>query len=76
MGPKAVLILGALTLTGCATVRGPSSITPICTALIGPIKYNTYVKSSKRYAGSALAPDLKQRNQVGQFLGCPKYRRF
>ena len=43
-------------------------------ALIGPIKYNSTTKTSKRFAGSALVPDLKQRNQVGEWLGCPAYR--
>jgi len=49
-------------------------IKPICAALIGPIKYNSTNKVSVRYAGHTLALDLKQRNQVGQYLHCPAYR--
>jgi hypothetical protein len=78
MGPKGILILvvAGLALGGCAHtgVRPTPTLTPACTALIGPIKYNTYVRTSRRYAGPDLAGDLKQRNQVGQFLGCPQYR--
>lgn len=81
MGQSKLLIVTvvgvAICLGGCAGGLKPSldQIEPICKALIGPIKYNTYVHSSKRYAGSQLAPDLKARNQVGQWLGCPAYRR-
>jgi hypothetical protein len=77
MGPKRVLILllGAVAVSGCATSGvTPNSLTPTCTALVGPIKYNTFVKTSGRYAGPLLAPDLKARNQVGQTLACPLYR--
>jgi hypothetical protein len=72
------LIVGlTLILTGCAAGPRPSlnQIEPVCTALIGPIPYNSYQSKSRRYAGPALAPDLKRRNQVGQNLGCPAYRR-
>jgi hypothetical protein len=67
-----------LMLAGCAAGPKPSlnQIEPVCTALIGPIPYNTYSPKSRRFAGPALAPDLKRRNQVGQNLGCPAYRRF
>lgn len=62
-------------LTGCATVPGPTaSRTPVCDALVGPIKYNSTTRTSARFAGPALAPDLNQRNQVGINLRCPKYR--
>lgn len=63
-------------LSGCAGGPKPSldQIKPVCDALIGPIKYNSTVKTSQRFAGPQLAPDLKARNQVGQWLGCPAYR--
>lgn len=72
-----VLILGILTLAGCADLKdklATTSTTPVCSALIGPIKYNSQKPNSKRFAGPALAPDLKQRNQVGEKLHCPQYR--
>lgn len=75
MGPKAILIAAVLALGGCAHTGVVSpSMSPTCTALIGPLKYNTYVKTSRRYAGRDLAADIHQRNQVGQFLGCPAFR--
>jgi hypothetical protein len=63
-------------LAGCATLDQlpPSTIAPICKALIGPIKYNSMSPTSKRFAASLLAIDLKQRNQVGRNLGCPLYK--
>ena len=77
---KACLLLAALALTGAAgpagcqtTGLGPAEVKPICDALIGPIRYNTYKTTSTRFAGKALAPDLKQRNQVGEHLGCTGY---
>ena len=66
-----VLLAGAL---GACATTAPTSFAPTCTALIGPIKYNTFVKTSRRYSGPDLALDLKARNQVGQTLGCPLYR--
>jgi hypothetical protein len=65
-----------MAISGCARGPKPSlgQITPVCTALIGPIKYNSTNPKSARHAGSALAPDLKQRNQVGRSLGCAAYR--
>lgn len=70
-----VLLVLALALGGCnPDDLSPAGLRAICTALIGPIKYNTYVKSSGRYAGPILGMDLKQRNQIGQRLGCPQYR--
>jgi hypothetical protein len=67
----------ALALGGCAELGrlAPISPGPICAALIGPIKYNSDNNRHGRFAGKNLAPDLKQRNQVGQKLGCPAYRR-
>lgn len=70
-------------LCTCAVLLGacdPSDLSPatldaICTAVVGPIKYNTYNKASGRYSGPVLALDLKERNQIGQRLGCPLYRR-
>lgn len=70
------LVLLALLITGCArnqTLR-TTRIEPVCTALIGPIKYTSTNKKSKRYAGVDLAVDLKRRNQVGMRLNCPEYR--
>lgn len=65
----------ALMVAGCASGGlPPSSTAPICDALIGPIKYNTYNKSSRRYAAALLAMDLKKRNQVGQRLGCGAFK--
>lgn len=72
------LIIGVLVLGGCTegslTKFKPTSTSPICKAVIGPIKYNSQKPASRRFAGPALAPDLKQRNQVGQQLGCPAYK--
>ena len=69
------LLLVSALLSGCATVNTRSaSLTPVCKALIGPIHYNSKLKTSSRYAGPALAPDLAQRNQVGINLACPAYR--
>ena len=68
----------AVLLGGCPNDAPlpPSTIAPICKALIGPIKYTSTLKSpmSKRYAAALLAMDLKQRNQVGRNLGCPLYK--
>ncbi len=72
-----IVFLGiALTLGGCQTapIPSPSDTSSICSALIGPIKYNSQNKDSKRFAAAVLALDLKQRNQVGEALHCPKYR--
>lgn len=66
----------ALTLlSGCVTDGlGPRQLKPICAALVGPIKYNTFNKASRRYAADLLAMDIHQRNSIGQQLGCPQYR--
>ena len=69
--PLAVLLGGC---PGDDVKLPPSTIAPICKALIGPIKYNTLKVASKRFAAALLAMDLKQRNQVGRNLGCPLYK--
>lgn len=68
----------AVTLAGCGPegrLPSPRDTSSICKALIGPIKYNSLDKDSKRFAAQVLALDLKQRNQVGVALRCPRYRR-
>lgn len=65
-------------LAGCAGQNvdlNPTRTAPVCDALVGPIKYNSANPKSPRHAGPALAPDLKQRNQVGENLGCPAYKK-
>lgn len=72
-----IAVILILLLAGCAGGPKPEkTLTPACSALIGPIPYNTYVRTSRRYAGPDLAGDIKRRNQVGRYLGCPQYRRF
>lgn len=70
------LLMFILMLAGCASTPDlrPTSTAPVCTALIGPIKYNSTNPKSPRHAGPKLAPDLKARNQVGENLNCPAYR--
>lgn len=72
---RVVLALCVCALVGgCVTTDLPAeTIQPICKALIGPIKYNSTKKTSLRFAGQVLALDLKQRNQVGERLGCTGY---
>ncbi len=74
--PIFILVLAVVALSGCATVPIGKTVTttPVCAALIGPIKYNSQNLKSRRHAGPDLAPDLKRRNQVGQGLNCPEYR--
>lgn len=75
MTARIISVLLALALCGCATTDGTvQGLAPICDALIGPIKYNSTKVTSARHAGPDLAKDLKQRNQVGQRLGCPAYK--
>jgi hypothetical protein len=70
--PLCILLL---VLGGCVTDGvSPTALQPICGALVGPIRYNTYVKTSARYSGAALAADLKLRNNIGRNIGCPLYR--
>jgi hypothetical protein len=68
------LLALASVLAGCVPQLPPSAIAPICKALVGPLRYNTYNKMSQRYAGYLLSLDLKQRNQIGRSLGCPLYK--
>lgn len=72
---KFLPIVLVLALAGC----DPQDLTPaqtkaICHAMIGPIRYNTANKLSKRYAAIYLAMDLKQRNQVYTELRCAYQR--
>ena len=73
----AILCL-CVSLGGCLTdgigMMPVTTLTPICSALVGPLKYNTFKKLSLRYAGRVLAVDLHQRNEIGQRLGCPQFR--
>lgn len=73
---KIAPLLVAFLLAGCATTQTlqPTDKSPVCKALIGPIKYNSTNPKSARHAGPKLAPDLKARNQVGSNLNCPQYR--
>ena len=71
-----VLALVALVLVGCdKNDLPPSSIAPICAALVGPIKYNSSNPMSKRYAAYLLTLDLHKRNEIGVELGCPQYKK-
>jgi hypothetical protein len=73
---RGIALITSLMLAGCATTNGlsPTQVKPVCTALIGPLRYNTFNKDSRRHAGPDLAVDLHQRNSVGQQLGCPQYK--
>ncbi len=67
----ALLLLLAVAPAGCDPNTVPAADrATICEALIGPITYNSFNKSSQRYAAVILAMDLKQRNQVWTQLGC------
>jgi hypothetical protein len=67
--------LVAILLSGCVTDGlSPTQLRPICAALVGPIKYNTFDAKSRRYAADLLAMDIHQRNDIGRQLGCPQYR--
>jgi len=70
---KKLSILFALALGGCATTGSVESLKPVCDALVKPYKYNTFKTTSLRHAGSELAKDLKQHNQIGSKLGCPQF---
>lgn len=52
----------------------PRSLKPICAALVGPIRFNSYDPKSSVYAGPRLKPQLDLRNRVGVNLHCPAYR--
>ncbi len=71
--PIALLLLGAAGPAGCTPNLSPAGLYAVCSALVGPIRYNRFNKASGRYAGPILGLDLKQRNQIGQRLGCPQY---
>lgn len=72
---RAISVVLALALGGCITTsQSTRTTTPVCDALVGPIKYNSTVKTSRRFAGPDLAPDLVVRNRVGMNLRCPKYK--
>lgn len=69
-------VLVCMLLAGCdPSDLSPATLDSICSALVGPIRYNTYKPTSPRHAGPVLGMDLKQRNQIGQRLGCPAYYR-
>lgn len=72
--PLALFALLFLTACGDRQDLKPGDTVAICKALVGPIKYTTETKTSKRYAGVLLGLDLKQRNQIGTELRCPQYR--
>lgn len=69
-----LLILSLLSACATQTTVHINSISPVCSALIGPIRYNSTNQSSPRFAGRVLARDLHVRNAVGVNLRCPKYR--
>jgi hypothetical protein len=72
---KHAIVLVPFLLAGCVTDGlSPTQLRPICAALVGPIKYNTFDAKSRRYAADLLAMDIHQRNAVGQQLGCPQYK--
>lgn len=64
-----VVLMGAADPGGCV-MPDAASIKTICTALVGPIRYNSTKPVSLRYAGKVLVPDLKQRNQIWDGLHC------
>ena len=61
-------------LLGCDPTANLDSATlkTICTALIGPIRYNAENKASMYFAGQKLVFTLKQRNQVWDGLSCTR----
>lgn len=73
---KIVALLSLMLLGGCVTTGAGSiqNLKPVCSALVGPIQYNSADPKSRRYAGPSLVPDLQQRNQIGVNLKCPQYR--
>lgn len=50
--PIAVLLMGAAGPAGCTPNLSPAGLHAVCSALVGPIRYNTYTKTSGWYAGS------------------------
>lgn len=72
---KFLPLILVLALAGCDPQNlTPAQVKAICHAMIGPIRYNSLNKQSKRYAAIYLAMDLKQRNQVYVGLGCAYQR--
>lgn len=73
---KYIPIIGLVFLLGGCDPGAlpPSSIAPICRALVGPIKYNSTNVMSQRYAAYLLTLDLHARNEIGRKLGCPQYK--
>ena len=69
-----ILLMGAAGPAGCTPNLSPAGLYAVCSALVGPIRYNRFNKASGRYAGPILGLDLAQRNQIGSRLGCPQYR--
>lgn len=67
------LVLTLVLLSGCTTLAATQTTGPVCEALVGPIKYTSATKTSRRFAGPDLAPDLAVRNRVGKNLRCPAY---
>lgn len=68
-------LLFILLLAGCATTGlKVDSNGPVCDALVGPIRYTSVQKASRRFAGADLAAELAKRNRVGTNLKCPQYR--
>lgn len=74
---RAISLILTLALGGCASMgprEKPTSYQPVCEALVGPLRYTSKTKESRRYAGPDLAADLAVRNRVGKRLRCPAYR--
>jgi hypothetical protein len=79
----ALAIALALFVAGCEAGGMLDGFGPVCKALganadpkkPGPIRYTTQNKKSLRYAGPALAPDLKTRNLTGEDLRCPNFKK-
>lgn len=72
---RTAMMFPAILLCGCAPMGSVESFKPVCDALIGPISYSSTNKASQSYAAPKLAPQLKRRNQVGQKLNCPLYKK-
>ena len=70
--PLLLACAGCVT-TGTTSYR-PSDKNAVCKALKDPIRYNSQNPKSARFAGAALALDLKQRNEIGRQLNCPQFR--
>jgi hypothetical protein len=71
IGLLVVLMASAVGLAACDEPDA-ATLKTICTALIGPIRYNAENKASLYFAGQKLVFTLKQRNQVWDGLGCTR----